>query len=68
MIPSARRRPGTSPSFWRAYHKAQSKIVASSTGLKARGSVKRPTARELIAEYEKTKTLPSGQFVFVGQR
>ena len=68
MIPSARRRPGTSPSFWRAYHKAQSKIIASSTGLTATRSAERPTARELIAEYEKTKTLPSGQFVFVNQR
>jgi len=31
MMSSARRRPGTSPSFWRSYHNAQFGIAARST-------------------------------------
>lgn len=31
MKPSARRRPGTSPSFWRSYHNAQLSIAARCT-------------------------------------
>jgi hypothetical protein len=31
MMSSARRRPGTSPSFWRSYHNAQLIIAARCT-------------------------------------
>lgn len=66
MIRPARRRPGTSPSFWRAFHRAQSRIVASSTRLRMPGMEKDQTIQELIAEYEKTKRPAAAHFVYLG--
>jgi hypothetical protein len=64
---SARSRPGTSPSFWRAYHRAQFGIAASSTRITAAGIAKVPSTREMIAEYEKTKKPAPSHFVCVGR-
>jgi hypothetical protein len=55
MMSSARRRPGTSPSFWRRYHNAQLSIAARCTLNAPSGIVRRPSVQELIADYEKTK-------------
>jgi hypothetical protein len=54
MFPSARRRPGTSPSFWRSYHQAQLRIAAATTGMRATGAAKALTTQQLILEYERT--------------
>ncbi len=67
MFPSARRRPGTSPSFWRAYHQAQLRVAASTTGMIATGAVKAPSAQQLIAESERTKRPAAAHFVRVGR-
>jgi len=67
MFPSARRRPGTSPSFWRAYHKAQLGVVASSTRMTVSRAAEEPTVQRLIIEYEKTKKPAAAHFVSVGR-
>ena len=51
----ARRRPGTSPSFWRAYHQAQLGVAAPSTRMKSVGAVKTSATKQLIEEYERTR-------------
>ena len=53
-MPSARRRPGTSPSFWHSYHNLQLSIAARCTLKLPSGIVRRPSVQELIADYEKT--------------
>lgn len=67
MFPSARRRPGTSPSFWRAYHQAQLRVAAATTGMRPTGAAKAMTAQQLILEYERTKRPSSEHFVCVGR-
>ena len=67
MFPSTRRRPGTTPSFWRAYHKAQLGVVASSTHMRFSGVVKARTTRQLITEYERTKKPAPAHFVRIGR-
>jgi hypothetical protein len=67
MFPSARRRPGTSPSFWRAYHQAQLRVAASTTGLTATAAEKVPNAKEPIVEYKRTKRPAASHFVCVGR-
>jgi hypothetical protein len=67
MFPSARRRPGTSPSFWRAYHQAQLRIAASSTKLSTVQPVEPSVVRQLMAEYSKTKRPAAAHFVCVGR-
>jgi hypothetical protein len=66
MFPSARRRPGTTPSFWRAYHQAQLRVAASTTGLTATASEKVPNAKDPIVEY-RTKRPAASHFVCVGR-
>ena len=66
MMSSARRRPGTSPSFWRRYHQAQFIIAARSTPTIPSGILRRPSVQNVIAEYEKTKK-PAAHFVNVGR-
>lgn len=63
MKPSARRRPGTSPSFWRSYHNAQFSIAARSTQTVPLGIIRRPSVQNVIAEYEKTKKPAAAHFV-----
>ena len=67
MMSSARRRPGTSPSFWRKYHHAQFIIAARSTQTIPPGIVRRPSVQNVIAEYEKTKKPAAAHFVSVGR-
>ena len=67
MKPSARRRPGTSPSFWRSYHNAQFSIAARSTQTVPSGIVRRPSVQDVIADYEKTKKPAAAHFVSVGR-
>jgi hypothetical protein len=67
MKPSARRRPGTSPSFWRSYHNAQLSIAARCTVKVPSGIVRRPSVQEVIADYEKTKKPAAAHFVSVGR-
>jgi hypothetical protein len=67
MKPSARRRPGTSPSFWRRYHHAQFIIAACSTQTIPPGIVRRPSVQSVIAEYEKTKKPAAAHFVSVSR-
>jgi hypothetical protein len=64
---SSRRRPGTSPSFWRRYHNAQFSIAARSTQTVPPGIVPRPGVQDLIADYEKTKKPVATHFVSVGR-
>ncbi len=67
MFPSARRRPGTSPSFWRAYHQAQLRVAASTTVIRTTGAVKAPSAQQLVHESERTKQPAAAHFVCVGR-
>jgi hypothetical protein len=67
MKSSARRRPGTSPSFWRSYHHAQFSIAARSTQAIPSGIVRQPSVQEVIADYEKTKKPAAANFVSVGR-
>ena len=68
MKPSARRRPGTSPSFWRNYHNAQSIIAARSTQTVPSGIARRPNVQNVIAEYETNKKPAPAHFVSVGPK
>ena len=68
MMSSARRRPGTSPSFWRSYHNAQLSIAARCTLKVPSGIVRRPSVQEVIADYEKTKKPAAANFVSVGRK
>jgi hypothetical protein len=65
MMFSARRRPGTSPSFWRRYHNSQLSIAARCTLKVPSGIVRQPRVQDEIAEYEKTKKPPAAHFVSV---
>ena len=67
MMSSARRRPGTSPSFWRSYHNAQLSIAARCTLKVPSGIVRRPSVQEVIADYYKTKKPAAAYFVCVGR-
>ena len=67
MMRSARRRPGTSPSFWRSYHNAQLIIAARCTLKVPCGIVRPPSVQEVTAEYEKTKKHAPTVFVTVGR-
>ena len=67
MMSSARRRPGTSPSFWRRYHNAQFIIAARSTLKVPSGIARRPGVQDVIADYEKTKKPAAAHFVSVGR-
>ncbi len=64
---SSRRRPGTSPSFWRSYHNAQFSIAALSTQTIPSGIVRGPSVQDVIADYEKTKKPAAAHFVNVGR-
>jgi hypothetical protein len=67
MMSSARRRPGTSPSFWRSYHNAQFSIAARCTLKVPSGIVRRPSVQEVIADYEKTNRPAATHFVSIGR-
>jgi hypothetical protein len=67
MRPSARRRPGTLPSFWRNYHNAQLSVAASSMRSVASKVVREPDIRELIADYERGKRPPAIHYVTVNK-
>lgn len=51
MAHSARRRPGTSPSFWRRYHHAQFMVAASSMRSAVSGIVRKPGLDRMKHEY-----------------
>ena len=51
----ARRRPGTSPTFWRNYHHAQLRVAASSMQSAVSGIVRKPGIEEVIADFEKNE-------------
>jgi hypothetical protein len=63
---SARRRPGTSASFWRNYHNAQFKVAASSMRLSVSGIVREPGIHKTIADYERARKPAAAHFVNVG--
>lgn len=67
MRPSARRRPGTSPSFWRNYHRSQLSVAASSMRSLAPGIGRKPSIREVLADYEKGKRPPAIRYVTVNE-
>ena len=67
MMSSARRRPGTSPSFWRRYHYAQFIIAERSTQAIPPGIVRRPSVQDVIADYDKSKKPAAAHFVSVGR-
>ena len=67
MMSSARRRQGTSPSFWRSYHNAQLIIAARCTLNIPSGILPRLGVQEVIADYEKTKKPAAAHFVSVGR-
>jgi hypothetical protein len=67
MMSSARRRPGTSPSFWRSYHNAQFSVAARCTLKVPSGIVRRPSVQEVIADYEKTNRPAATHFVSIGR-
>ena len=67
MFPSARRRPGTSPSFWRAYHQAQLRVAASTTGLTAASAEIGPNPKKPTVEFDRTKRPAASRFVCVGR-
>jgi hypothetical protein len=67
MMSSARRRPGTSPSFWRRYHNAQFIVAARSTRKVPSGIVRRPSVQDVIADYEKANKPAATHFVSVGR-
>jgi hypothetical protein len=67
MRPSARRRPGTLPSFWRNYHNAQFSVAASSMRTIASKVVREPGIREVIADYENGKRPPAAGFVIANK-
>jgi hypothetical protein len=67
MKASARRRPGTSPSFWRSYQNAQLSIAARCTPKVPSGIVRQASVREAIADYEKAKRPAATNFVSVGR-
>jgi hypothetical protein len=67
MMSSARRRPGTSPSFWRRYHSAQFIIAARSTRKVPSGIVRRSSVQDVIADYEKANKPAAAHFVSVGR-
>jgi hypothetical protein len=62
MMSSARRRPGTSPSFRRSYHKAQLSIAARCTLKVPSGIVRQASIRDAIANYEKTQRPAAAKF------
>jgi hypothetical protein len=61
----ARSRPGTTPSFWRGYHKAQLKVASSCMRSVASGVVREASIQELIADFDKRKTPAAAHFVSV---
>jgi hypothetical protein len=63
---SARRRPGTSPSFWRSYHNAQL-IIAARCMLNVPSGIVRPSVQDVIADHEKTKRPAAAHFVSLGR-
>jgi len=67
MMSSARRRPGTSPSFWRRYHNAQLSIAARCTLKVPSGIVRLSSVQEVIADYSRTKKPAAAHFVCVGR-
>jgi hypothetical protein len=67
MRPSARRRPGTLPSFWRNYHNAQLSVAASSMGSAASRAVREPGIHEILADYERGKRPPANHYVTVNK-
>ena len=61
----ARRRPGTSPSFWRNYHHAQLRVAASSMQSAVSGIARKPRIEEVIADFERTKKPAAKHFISV---
>jgi hypothetical protein len=62
-----RRRPGTSPSFWRQYNNDQIRIAASSMPAVPPGFSRKTDITEEIADFERRKCPPSAQFIAVSQ-
>ena len=67
MRPSARRRPGTLPSFWRNHHNAQLSVAASSMRSIATKVVREPGIHEILADYERGKRPPANHYVTVNK-
>jgi hypothetical protein len=64
----ARSRPGSTPSFWRAYHNAQLKVASSCMRSAASGVVCEASIQDLIADFETRKTPAAAHFVNVASR
>jgi hypothetical protein len=54
----ARSRPGTTPSFWRAYHNAQLKVASSCMRSASSGVVRETNIQDLIADFDKNGADP----------
>lgn len=65
---SVRFRPGTTPSFWRAYNNAQFKIASSCMRSSVSGVAREASIQELIANFDKRKTPAAAHFVSVTSR
>lgn len=61
----ARRRTGTSPSFWRGYHNAQFHMASSCMRSVRAGFVREESVEQLIADFERTKRPAAPHFVSV---
>jgi hypothetical protein len=65
MALSARRRPGTSSSFWRRYNNAQLYMVTRCMRTVHSGLVREPSIGEQLADFERTKRPASSHFVSI---
>jgi hypothetical protein len=65
---SARFRRGTTPSSWRSYHGAQLNLAASCMTRSSVEPMREPSIRELVHEFEKSKTAPAERYVNIGRR
>jgi hypothetical protein len=68
MPHSYRPRAGTTPATWRAYDTSQMLIAAMSMRESKLGMTRGPGIREAIADFERRKTPPAAQFVYVTNR
>jgi hypothetical protein len=68
MPHSCRPRVGTTPSARRAYNNSQMLLAALNMRQSKLGVVREPSIREVIADFERRKTPPAAQFVYVPSR
>ncbi|MGH9615244.1 MAG: hypothetical protein ACRD28_00785 [Acidobacteriaceae bacterium] len=62
---NARFHRGTSPSFWRGYHRAQFSLAAACMRNSSPQVGRESSVAELLQEFERTKTSPTAKYVCV---